>query len=57
MKMIELNFRKVLRKIFGGISLTDMDGDKNGYFADTTLIVNYKKKNEIIINVDLREIQ
>ena len=39
------------------VSFTDMDGPTNGLFRDTTIVVNASKKNEVFINLELREIQ
>ena len=39
------------------IHFLDIDGTKNGHFADTTIIINRVRQNEVIINVELREKQ
>ena len=39
------------------VSFTDIDGTENGFFRDTTIIVNAKQKNEVFINMELKERQ
>jgi len=39
------------------VQFLDVDGNKNGMFADTTLFVNTVNKKEIIIDLQLTEMQ
>jgi len=39
------------------VSFTDIDGTENGFFRDTTIIVNAKQKNEVFIDMELKERQ
>jgi len=39
------------------VHFCDIDGIENGLFADSTIIINPAHKNEVKINVALREIQ
>ena len=39
------------------VHFRDIDGVKNGHFADTTIIINPIRKDEVRMNVQLREIK
>ena len=39
------------------VSFFDIDGIANGHFADTTIIINPARKDEVKINIQLRDIQ
>ena len=38
------------------VNFFDIDGIENGYFADTTIIINALHKDEVVFNVKLTEI-
>jgi len=37
------------------IHFLDIDGIENGNFADTTIVINAARKNEVRVNIELRE--